>query len=167
MRLNKLLNPMKVTQSCPTLCDPRNYTVHRILQAKILEWVAVPFSSRSSQPRDWTQVSCIAGRFFTSWATREFPKHWRIDAFVLWCWRRLLRAPLDCKEIKPVYPKGNQPWTFIGRTDAKAEIPILWPPDAKSWLIGKYPVAGKDWRQEERGTLEEEMDGWHHQLSGH
>ena len=74
----------------------------------------------------------------------------RIDAFELWCWRRLL-SPLDCKEIQPVHPNGNQSWIFIGRTDVEAKIPILWPPDAKSWLIWIDPDAGKDWRQEERG----------------
>ena len=81
----------------------------------------------------------------------------RIDASELWCWRRL-ENPLDCKEIKPVNPKGNQSWIFIGRTDAEAEAPMLWPPDAKNWLIGKDPDAGKDWRQEEKGTTE--WDGW-------
>ena len=78
-------------------------------------------------------------------------EHQRTDAFEVWCWRRLLESPLDCKEIKPLNSKGNQSWVFIGRTDAKAETPILWPPDAKNWLIGKDPDARKDWRQEERG----------------
>ena len=68
----------------------------------------------------------------------------RIDAFELWCWRRLFENPLDCKEIQPVYPKGDQSWMFIGTTDAEAETPILWPPDVKSWLIGKDPDARKD-----------------------
>ena len=76
-------------------------------------------------------------------------------------------SPLDCKEIKPVNPKGNQSGIFIGRTDAEAETPILWPPDAKSWLIRKDPDAGKVWGQEEKGTTEDEMEGWHHRLSGH
>ena len=71
------------------------------------------------------------------------------------------------EEIKPVIPKGNQSWIFIGRTDAEAETPIVWPPDAKNWLIGKDPDAEKDWRQEEKGTTEDEMVGWHHQLDGH
>ena len=71
------------------------------------------------------------------------------------------------KEIKPVHPKGNQPWIYIGRTDAEAETPILWPPDVKSRLIRKDPDAGKDWRQEEKGTTEDEMVGWHHRLNGH
>ena len=74
---------------------------------------------------------------------------------------------LDCKEIKPVNPKGNQSWIFIGRTDAEAETPILWPPYAKNWLIEKDPDAGKEWRQEERGTIECDMVGWHQQLDGH
>ena len=83
-----------------------------------------------------------------------------IDAFEPWCWRRR-------KEIQPVHPKGNQSWIFIGRTDAEAETPILWPPDAKRWLIGKDPDAEKDWRQEEKGTTEDEIFGWHHWLNGH
>ena len=92
------------------------------------------------------------------------PKNWCFWTVVL---EKTLECPLDCKEIQPVHPKQNQSWIFIGRTNAKAEIPILWPPDAKSWLIRKDPVAGKDWRQEEKGTIEDEMDGWHHQLNGH
>ena len=80
---------------------------------------------------------------------------------------KTLESPLDCKEIQPVHPKGDQSWVFIGRTDVEAETPILWPPDSKSWLIGKYPDAGKDWRQEEKGTADDGMVGWHHQLSGH
>ena len=79
---------------------------------------------------------------------------------------KTLESLLDCKEIKPV-PKGNESWIFIGRTDAEAETPILRPPDAKSWLIGKDPDAGKDWRQEEKGITEDEMIGWHHWFDGH
>ena len=73
---------------------------------------------------------------------------------------------LDCKEIQPVHPKGDQSWVFIGRTDAEAETPLLWPPHVKSWLIGKDPDAGKDWGQEEEGTTEDEMAGWRHRLDG-
>ena len=76
-------------------------------------------------------------------------------------------SSLDCKEIQPVHPKGDQSWIFIGRTDAKAEAPLLWPPDVKNWLLGKDPDAGQDWRQEEQGTTEDEMVGWHHWLDGH
>ena len=80
---------------------------------------------------------------------------------------KTLESPLDCKEIKPVSPKGNQSWIFIGRTDAEAEAPVLWPPDIESWLIGKDPDAGKDWRQEEKEMTEDEMVGWHHWLDRH
>ena len=89
----------------------------------------------------------------------------RTDAFELWCWGRL-DSPLDCKEIQPVHPKGNLSWVFTGRTDAEAETPILWPPDAKNWLIWKDPDAGKDWRWGKRVT-EDEMVGWHHWFNGH
>ena len=78
-----------------------------------------------------------------------------------------LESPLDCKEIQPVHTKGNQFWVFIGRNDAEAETPILWPPHAKSWLIGKDSDARRDWGQEEKGTTEDEMAGWHHRLDGH
>ena len=98
-----------------------------------------------------------------SWTKAE---HWRIDAFELWYWRRL-ESPLDNKQIQPVHPKGNQSWVFFGRTDIDAETPILWLPDVKRWLIWKDPDAGKEWRQEKKGTTEDEMVGWHHQLSGH
>ena len=86
-------------------------------------------------------------------------KNWFFQIVVL---EKTLKSHLHIKEIKPVNPKGNQPWVFIGNTDAEAEAPILWPPDAKSWLIGKDSDAGKDWRQKEKGTTEEEMVGWHH-----
>ena len=88
-----------------------------------------------------------------------------------WClWNvvlKTLESPLDSKEIKPVNPKGNQSWILIGRTDAEAEAPILWPPDEKTWFIGKNSDTGKDWRQEEKGTSEDEMFGWHHWLNRH
>ena len=91
--------------------------------------------------------------------TIKMAEYWRTDAFKLWCWRRL-ESPLDCKEIKQVNPKGNQSWIFIGRADAEAEAPLLWPPDARSQLIRKDPDAGKDWRQEEKRTTEDEwLDG--------
>ena len=92
------------------------------------------------------------------------PKNWCFWTVVL---QKTLESPLDCKEIQIVHPKGDQSWVFIGRTDAEAETPILWPPHAKSWLIGKDPDAGRDWGQEEKGTTEDEMAGWHHRLDGH
>ena len=79
---------------------------------------------------------------------------------------KTLESPLDCKEIQPVHPKGNQSWIFIGRTDIEAETPVLWPPGEKNWFTGKDPDAGKDWRREEKGTTEDEMVGWHHRLNG-
>ena len=93
-------------------------------------------------------------------------EHWRIDAFELML-EKTLESPLDCKKIQPVHPIGFQSWVFIERSDVEAETPILWPPDAKSWLIGKDPDCGKDWGQEEKGTTEDEMVGWHHRLNGH
>ena len=97
-----------------------------------------------------------------SWAIKKLSS--RVDAFELWCWRRLL-SPVDCKKIKLVNPKGNQSWIFIGRTDAEAEAPILRPPHAKSWLIGKDSDAGKDGRQQKRMT-EDEMVGWYYWFNG-
>ena len=95
-----------------------------------------------------------------SWA----PKNWCFWTVVL---EKTPESPLDCKEIKPVNPKGNQSWIFIGRTDAEVETPILWSPDGKNWLTGKDPDIGKDWRQEKKGTTEDKMVGWHHPLNGH
>ena len=102
---------------------------------------------------------------------------WELDykeSWVLknWCFwtvvlEKTLESPLDCKEIKPVKLKGNQSWIFIGRTDAEAESPIIWPPDVKNWLTGKDPYGWKDWRQEEKGVTEDEMVGWHHGLNLH
>ena len=91
----------------------------------------------------------------------------RIDAFELWYWRRLLRVPWTAKEIQSVHPKGDEFWVIIGRTDVEAETPIVWPPDPKSWLIGKDSDVGKDWRQEEKGMTEDEMVVWHHRLDEH
>ena len=91
-------------------------------------------------------------------------KNWCFWTVVL---EKTLESPLDCKEIQPVHPKGDQSWVFIGRNDVKAETPALWPPDAKSWLIGKDPEVGKFWRQEEKGTTEDEMVRWHYRLNWH
>ena len=92
------------------------------------------------------------------------PKNWCFWTVVL---EKTLESTLDCKEIQSVHPKRDQPWVFIGRTDVEAETPILWPPDVKNWLTGKDPDTGKDWRWEEKGTTEDEVVGWHHQLDGH
>ena len=105
----------------------------------------------------------------------DYKESWASDqklSIKIWCFwtvmlEKTLESPLDCKEIQPVHLKGDQSWVFIGRTDVEAETPILWPPGAKSWLIWKDPYAGKDWGQEEKGTTEDEMVGWHHWLNGH
>ena len=110
-------------------------------------------------------VSLVVMYGCETWTIKK-AEHQRTDTFELWCWRRLL-SPLDCKEIKPINPKENQSWIFTGRTDAEAEAPILWPPYVKDWLTGKDPDAGKDWRQEQKGTTEDETVGWHHRLNGH
>ena len=99
----------------------------------------------------------------------DYEESWALKNWCFWTvvLEKILESPLDCKEIQPVHPKGNQSWIFIGRTDAEAETPMLWPPDVKNWLILKDPDAGKDWRQEEKGMTEDEMVGWYHQFDGH
>ena len=97
-----------------------------------------------------------------SWTIKKAEHHfWTVML------EKIFESPLGCKEIKPVNPKGNQPWIFTGRTDSEVKTPILWPPDEKKWLNGKDPDSGKDWRQEEKGMTEDEMVGWHHLLNGH
>ena len=108
------------------------------------------------------QQSCLDVRVWTI----KKAECWRIDAFEMCCWRRLLRVPWTARRSNQFLRKGNQSWIFIGRTDAEAETPIFWPPDGKNWLTGKRPDARKDWRQE-KGMTEDEMVGWHHQLDGH
>ena len=99
----------------------------------------------------------------------DYKESWALKNWYLWTvvLEKTPEIPLDFKDIQPVHPKENQPWIFIGRTDAEAETLILWPPDEKSWLIWKDPDAGKNWRQKEKGITEDEMVGWHHQLNGH
>ena len=99
----------------------------------------------------------------------NYKESWRLKNWCFWTvvLEKTLENSLDCKEIQPVHSKWNQSWVFIGRTDVEAETPILWPPDAKSWLIWKDPDAGKDWGQEEKGKTEDKKVGWHHWLTGH
>ena len=119
----------------------------------------------------WTKIHIVKAMVFLvvtygceSWTIKKAERRW-IDTFELWCWRRR-KSPLDCKEIQPVHPKGNQSWIFTGRTDVEAETPKLWPPDVKNWLFWEDPDAGKDWRQEEKETTQDELGGWHHRLNG-
>ena len=109
---------------------------------------------------NWTIKKAESRRIDAS----ELLKNWTLFPTVL---EKTLENPLDCKEIQPVHPKGDQSWVFTGKTDAEAKTPILWPPDAKSWLIWKDPDTGKDWVQEEKGITEDEMVGWHHWINGH
>ena len=99
----------------------------------------------------------------------DYKESWALKNWCFWTLvlEKTLESPLDCKEIQPVHPKGNRSWIFIGRPDAEAETPILWPPDAKNWLIWKDPDAGEDWRLEEKRMTEDEMVGWHRWLNGH
>ena len=129
---------------------------------------------RSSWIRIQTHI-CIGRQILHPCTTREvliFLFYMGLQLSLNWCFwtvvlEKTLDSPLDCKEIQPVHPKGNQSWIFIGRTDVEAETPILWPHDTKNWLIGKDPDSGKDWRWEEKGTTEVEMLGWHHWPYGH
>ena len=99
----------------------------------------------------------------------DYKERWALKNWCFWTvvLEKTPESPLDCKEIQPVHPKGNQFWIFIGSTVAEAETPVVWPPDAKNWLIGQNPDAGKDWRREEKEKAEDEMVGWHHQCNGH
>ena len=99
----------------------------------------------------------------------DYKVSWTLKNWCFWTvvLEKTLESPLDCKEIQPVHPKGDQSWVFIVRTDVEAETPVLWPPDEKHWLIWKDPDAGKNWGQEEKGMTEDEMVGWHHRLDGH
>ena len=124
------------------------------------------------QSREITLPTKIRLFFFSShvWMWElDYKECWAQNNWCFWTvvLEKTLENPLDFKEMQPVHPKGNQSWIFIGRTDVEAETPILWPPDANNWLIWKDPDAGKDWRQEEKRTTEDEMVGWHHWLNGH
>ena len=185
-----------VAQSCLTLwdpldCSPPSPYVHRISQARILQWVAISCSRGSCWPRDQNLIACIARGFFITepsgkpvtgliWVKLtnfHFMKIYNPETLHILKWRLikpyfflpylpLSQVPIILN-LRDDNPKGDQSWVFTGRTDVEAETPILWAPDEKSWLIWKDPDAGKDWGQEEKGTAEDEMVGWHHRLNGH
>ena len=143
---------------------------HLLLGRKVMTSLDSIFNSRDiTFP---TKVHLVKAMVFPvvmyggeSWTIKKaVPKNWCFWTVVL---EKTLENPLYYKEIQPVHPKGNQFWIFIGRTDVEAETPILWPPYGKNWLVGKDPDPGTDWRQEEKGTTEDQMAGWHHQLNGH
>ena len=131
----------------------------RILQSRD---ITLPKKGPSSQSYDF----CISHVWM--WEV-DYKESWALKNWCFWTVvpEKTLESTLDCKESQPVHPIGNQSWIFIGRTDAEAETPILWPPGAKNWLIWKDPDGGQDWRREEKGTPEDEIVGWHHQLNGH
>ena len=130
---------------------------------RILKSRDITLSKRSFWLRLWF-FQCRVWMWELDYKESWLQKNWCFWTVVL---EKTLESPLDCKEIQPVHPKGDQSWVFTGRTDVEAETPILWPPDAKGWLIWKNLDAGKDWRWEEKGTTKEEMFGWHHRHNGH
>jgi len=130
----------------------------------ILKSREITFANKSPSSQSYGFSSSHIWMWELDYKESWVPKNWCFWTVVL---EKTLESPLNCKEIQPVLPKGNQSWIFIGRTDAETETPILWPPAVKNWLIWKDPDAGKDWRQEEKGTTEDEMVGWHHRLKGH
>ena len=142
----RLLLGRKVMTNLDSILKSRHYFANKHLSSQ-------SYSFSSGHVRMW-ELDCEE-----SWVL----KNWCFWTVVL---EKTLQSPLDCKKIQPVHPKGNQSWILIGRTDAEPETPILWPPDAKNWLTGKDPDAGKDWGQE-KGKTEDEMVGWHHWLNGH
>ena len=132
---------------------------HLLLERKVIINLDIILKSRNiTLP---TKVHLVKAMVFpvVMYECERAPKNWCFWTVVL---EETLEIPLDCKEIQPVSPKGNQSWIVIGSTDDKPEAPVLWPPDVKNWLIGKDSVSGKDWRQEQKGTAEDEMVGWHH-----
>ena len=188
--LRKLLLLLSL-QSFPTLCNPiesslPGSSVPGILQARTLELVAISFSnawmwkwsrsvvSDSSPPHGLQPTMLLRPWDFPGKNTGvgycfllQQRKLSAEELMLLNCDMKTLENPLDSKEIQPVYPKRNQSWIFLGKTDAEAETPILWPPNRKNWLIWKDPDAGKDWRREVKGMTKDEMFAWHHWLDGH
>ena len=123
-----------------------------MLQRTLIKW------KDNLQNRSYFQIICLIKDLYTDYIENSY------SSTII---KNTVESPLDFKEIKPVNPKGNQSWIFIGRTDVEAETPILWPPDGNNWLIWKAPDAGKDWRHEEKGMTEDEMVGWYHRVNGH
>ena len=171
----------KQWKQCLTLFFRAPKSLHMVIAAMKLEDLT-PWQESYDQPRQHIkkQRHYFANKGLSSQSYGFSSSHiwmWELDykeswALKNWCFwtvvlEKTLESPLDCREIEPVHPKGDQSWVFIGRTDVEAETPILWPSDVKSWLIGKDPDAGKDWRQEKKGMAEDEMVGWHPLLNGH
>ena len=150
-----LLLGRKIMTNLDSILKSRDITLPtKVRLVKVMVFPVVIYGCES-----WTKIKDVRVGLKESWALKK------------WCFwtvvEKTLESPLDCKEIQPVHSKGDQSWVFFGRTDAEAETPILWPPHAKSWLIGKDPDAGRDWGKEEKETTEDDMAGWHHHLNGH
>ena len=139
--------------------QPKNAAIERMTGSKIQLY----FQMKGPSSQGYGFSSSHVWMWELDWKESWVPKNWCFWTVVL---EKTLESPLDFKEIQPVHPKGDQPWVFFGRTDAKAETPVLWPHHAKSWLIGKYSDAGRDWGQEEKGMTEDEMAGCYHWLDG-
>ena len=168
LQCRKVKSESEVSQSCLTLsdpmdCSPPDSSIHGIFQARVLEWGAIAFSDDQPRQHIKKQRHYFANKGLSSQSYGFSSSHvwmWELDCIgglstKEWCFwtvvlEKTLESPLDCKEIQPVHTKGNQSWIFTGRTDAEAETPILWPPDAKNLFIWKDPDAGKDWRQMEK-----------------
>ena len=153
-----------------------------LLQSTFVQWLLLMshiFFTVSSNFQKWSWQWLV---FFLIWVyyygfssshiwiwELDYKESWDLKDWCFWTvlLEKTLESPLDCKEIRPVHPNGNQSWILIGRTDVESETPILWPPDVKSWVIWKDPDTGKDWGQEEKGTTKDEMVGWYHRLDGH
>ena len=132
---------------------------------------SLPIPSLWVVPAHQPQASSIVHQTWTGDSFHTWYYSILIDPLLNWCFwtvvlEKTLESPLDCKEIQPVHSEGDQPWDFFGRNEAKAKTPVLWPPHAKCWLIGQDSDAGRYWGQEEKGTTEDEMAGWHHRLDG-
>ena len=167
---------MQVWSQCPEDTLEEDMATYPSIHAWRIPWTEEPRGLRMvyRAAKSWTWLKRLSTH---AHILRLHIRMWELDHKEGWApksgclqfvvWEKTLESPLDCKDIKPVHPKGNQPWIFIGRTDVEAEAPILWPPDAKSWLIGKDPDAGKDWRQKEKGMTEDKTVGWHHQLNAY
>ena len=142
---------------------------HLLLRIKVMTNLDSILKSRDIANKGPSSQNCGFSNSHVWMWELDYKESWALKKWCFWTvvLEKTLESPLDCKKIQPVHSKGDQSWVFIGRTDVEAETPILWPPDAKNWLLGKDPDAGKDWRQEEKGTTEDEMAGWHHRLNGH
>ena len=154
---------MVAKTGCGTISHPREHLT--ISKDSILKSRDITLSTKFYLVKAMVFPVVMYGcESWTIYKESWMPKNWCFWTVVL---EKTLESPLDYKEIKPVNLKGTQPWIFIGKTDVEAETPIVWLPDVKSWLIWKDPDAGKHWGQEEKGTTEDEMVGWHHRLNGH